>query len=394
MPTEISGIKIQADTTDGRLSSIPKNVQFSIWDATDPIIDTAYFSFPIENYVLFSHGTQSYNEVVHLGSIDDTPIGPNFFHNYGEDFGGYEGEHNILSWTDGEVVAFWPDERNKCGIKIKGPSNIYWEFLHLDSVAPGVAVGSILNKGDLIGKLGKTGPSGNFAHLHLGLLDYDTIWREIRYINLYPWIVSIYEAQFGKNLYAVARPHKIGMVGETITFDGTKSLAFNSTVQSYKWTFDDGLEIKAATAKRTFDLPGCYSAVLKITDNRGNEDIDFCTVTIFNSDVLDSMKFIPRIYMTYFPTMNIRAGENIRFRCWVQGKSGSLSKTKFNLDFGDGTILNDCNSYAAINHSFQKEGIHIVKAYATINGLDITQRIKVVIPQTGTIHPLLPTNLL
>jgi len=64
MPIEIEGIRIQADTTSGWLS-IPKRVQFSIWDASDPIVRTNRFGFPIRDYLLFSHGMQSYNEVVH-----------------------------------------------------------------------------------------------------------------------------------------------------------------------------------------------------------------------------------------------------------------------------------------------------------------------------------------
>lgn len=66
MPTEFGGIRIQADTTSKWLS-IPKRVQFSVWDASNPIVNTEKFGFPIRNYLLFSHGMQAYNEVVHLG---------------------------------------------------------------------------------------------------------------------------------------------------------------------------------------------------------------------------------------------------------------------------------------------------------------------------------------
>jgi len=62
MPVETEGIRIQADMT-----SRPRRVQFSLWDAKDPIVYTDRFSFPLRDYLLFSHGTQSYNEVVHLG---------------------------------------------------------------------------------------------------------------------------------------------------------------------------------------------------------------------------------------------------------------------------------------------------------------------------------------
>ncbi len=68
MPTEIEGVKIQADTTSAWLS-IPKRVQFSIWDTCDPIVHTDRFGFPIRDYLLFSHGMQSYNEVVYVATL-------------------------------------------------------------------------------------------------------------------------------------------------------------------------------------------------------------------------------------------------------------------------------------------------------------------------------------
>ena len=87
MPTEIEGVRIQADTTS-TLLSIPKKVQFSVWDASNPIVHADRFGFPIRNYLLFSHGMQSYNEVVHLGWVDGCPEGATFYHNYGVDFAG------------------------------------------------------------------------------------------------------------------------------------------------------------------------------------------------------------------------------------------------------------------------------------------------------------------
>ena len=64
--------------------------------------------------------------------------------------------------------------------------------------------------GQKIGMLGKTGPSGNFSHLHLGSYltrhDLDVDNRDKR-LNLYPWLVTAYQAQHPKGLLAMARPH-------------------------------------------------------------------------------------------------------------------------------------------------------------------------------------------
>ena len=51
MPTEAAGLRVQADTTSG-YENISKQVQLSLWDATDPIVDTKRFVFPIRNFRL------------------------------------------------------------------------------------------------------------------------------------------------------------------------------------------------------------------------------------------------------------------------------------------------------------------------------------------------------
>ena len=75
----------------GWLPALPKRVQLSLWDAADPVVDTGRFGFPIARYRLFSHGTQAYNEPVHLGARDGDPGGQTFYHDYGVDLAGYEG---------------------------------------------------------------------------------------------------------------------------------------------------------------------------------------------------------------------------------------------------------------------------------------------------------------
>ena len=66
MPTETAGLRVLADSTAG-WGNVPKAVQFSLWDAADPIVDTNRFGFPVPHYRLFSHLTQCYNEPVHIG---------------------------------------------------------------------------------------------------------------------------------------------------------------------------------------------------------------------------------------------------------------------------------------------------------------------------------------
>ena len=114
MPTEHEGLRIQADTTSGWVPRLPKRVQFSLWDASDPIVDTSRLGFPLGKYLLFSHPLQCYNEPVYQGSGDDDPSGNAFYHHYGIDFGAHESATEVRSVCDGVIHAV-PGERPSPG---------------------------------------------------------------------------------------------------------------------------------------------------------------------------------------------------------------------------------------------------------------------------------------
>ncbi len=374
MPTEIEGVRIQADTTSAWLS-VPKRVQFSVWDASNPIVDADKFGFPICDYLLFSHGMQSYNEVVHLGWTDGCPEGVTFYHNYGVDFAGYEGREEIISCTDGTVIRL-SLKRDYIFVVIQDNDGLIWEYGHLDSVSPKLKMGLRIKKGQKIGVLGKTGPSGNFAHLHLGNylsesdLDSD---RSNRRLNLYPWLIATYQQQYQKMLYAVTRPHQTVSTGEKVLFDGSNSLGFGAEIVSYRWIFPDGESVNGVKAEKRFDKSGVYIAELWITDEDGHKDVDFNKVRVFTSSNPEGS--IPTIFMTHYPTNNIAVNQPVFFRFWLQGAKDKLIK----VDFGNGTVINDYLSYTEIRHRFKSPGIHIITTSSIIDGHSITQKQKVVV---------------
>ena len=374
MPTEIEGVRIQADTTSAWLS-IPKRVQFSVWDASNPIVHTDRFGFPIRNYLLFSHGIQSYNEVVHLGWVDGCPDGVTFYHNYGVDFAGYEGREEIISCTDGTVIRL-SLKRDYIFVVIRDDDGLIWEYGHLDSTSPQVKMGSRIEKGQKIGVLGKTGPSGNFAHLHLGnfLSEADLDDGRInRRLNLYPWLIATYERQYQKMLYAVARPHQTVSTGENVLFDGSNSLGFGAKIVSYRWILPDGVTVNGITAEKRFDRPGVYIAELWITDEDGRKDVDFHKIRVFTASAPEGS--IPTIFMTHTQTNNVVVNQPVFFRFWLQGAKDKPVK----VDFGDGTVIDDYVSYSEIRHRFKSPGIHVVTTSGTIDGKSITQKQKVVV---------------
>jgi hypothetical protein len=381
MPIETAGLRLIVDSTAG-WKNIPKQVQLSIWDAADKIVDAKRFVYPLHKYRMFSHGTQAYNEAVHLGAGDDDPSGQRFYHDYGFDQGGFEGGESVLSAVEGEIVYFWPSRENICSVVVQDQNGFEWEHCHLKSFEPEIVLKKHVMPGEKLGTLGKTGPSGNFSHLHLGTycspkdasINSSDPDHPNRRLNLYPWLVAAYQAQHPKGLAAVARPHHIVLTGEKVVFDGTHSLAWGGgRIVAWRWVFPDGQTVDRATAEKTFDQPGATVAALWVKDDRGAEDVDFCQVKVFSK--ADPEKNMPHLYMTYTPTQDIRPDQPVNFRFWLQGNGGG----PIAVEFDDGFKLENYQPYSEFQHGFKTSGIHIVTAQCQAGGKRIMQKLKVVV---------------
>jgi hypothetical protein len=196
-------------------------------------------------------------------------------------------------------------------------------------------------------------------------------------LNLYPWIVTAFQEKYGRNLYAVARPHQVVLTGEKVIFDGSKSLAYDAKIVDYRWEFDNGQVVRAVKAEKVFDKPGVYVGTLRVRDERGNEDVDFCRVKVFARDAPEDN--IPAtIYMTHTPTLGISEGQEVLFRFWIQGSR----KERISIDFGDGATLSDYVSYQEVRHKFNRQGIYIITATANVNGRPIMGKQRVVVEST------------
>lgn len=372
MPTETEGMRIQADTTSVWLR-IPKRVQFSLWDASGPIVDTNLFSFPLPGYRLFSHGVQAYNEPVHLGHRDGDPQGQRFYHNYGVDLAGYESRQKVLSCINGIAVQV---DSGEGSLSIRDDRGFILNYGHLDSILSGIRVGSAVKQGQWVGMLGRRGASGNFSHLHVGTYLSESAMtgdRPNRNLNLYPWIVAAYQKESRTGLYAVARPHKTVLTGDKVLFDASNSMAFKSNIISFKWEFHDGTSVDAPTAEKVYDTPGCYMAALWIRDDQGSLDVDFCKVKVFSRSAPEDV--IPTLFVTYNPSAEVDADEPVNFRIWSQG----MEAEDIQIDFGDGAIVRDYRPYSAITHKFKKPGIHIVTVTGTAGKLPVTQKVKIIV---------------
>jgi hypothetical protein len=192
--------------------------------------------------------------------------------------------------------------------------------------------------------------------------------------------VASYQKQYGKSLFAVARPHQTVVTGETVVFDGSHSIASDAGIISYQWTLPDGTLVGSRKATMAFDKPGVYQAILRVKDDSGCEDIDFCKVKVFTEGAPE--KSIPTIFMTHSPTQNIVVGQPVRFRFWLQ----ATKATPMRVDFGDGTVIEDYTSYSEVSHKFRSSGTRIVTARARIAGMPITQHQKLVVQASGLLR--------
>jgi len=374
IPTQAEGVRIQADTTSAWLK-IPKRVQFSLWDASDPIVDTNLFCFPLPEYRLFSHGVQAYNEPVHLGDRDGDPQGQRFYHNYGVDLAGYEGRQKVLSCISGVVAQADPGQGS---LSIRDDRGFILNYGHLDSILSGIKVGSPVKQGQWVGVLGRRGASGNFSHLHVGAYLSEsamTMDRPDRNLNLYPWLVAAYQKESGIDLCAVARPHKTVLTGDKVLFNGSNSISFKSNITSFKWEFHDGTSASGPMAEKVYDKPGCYIASLWVNNIRGDVDVDFCKVKVFSRSAPEDV--IPTLFVTYYPSAEIYVDEPVNFRVWPQG----MEVENVQIEFGDGTIVRDYRAYSAITHKFKRPGIHIATVTGTAGELSVTQKVKIVVQQ-------------
>ncbi len=374
MPTEAGGIRIQADTTSAWLK-IPKRVQFSLWDASDPIVDAHLFCFPLPGYRLFSHGVQAYNEPVHLGDRDGDPQGQRFYHNYGVDLAGYEGRQKVLSCIDGVVIQA---DHEQGSLSIRDDRGFILNYGHLDSILPEIKMGFPVKQGQWVGVLGRRGASGNFSHLHVGAYLSESAMNmdhSSRNLNLYPWLVAAYQKESGTNLYSVARPHKTALTGDKVLFDGSNSISFKSNIASFKWEFHDGASANGPVAEKVYDKPGCYIAALWVKDDRGAVDVDFCKVKVYSRSAPEDV--IPTFFVTYYPSAEVYVDEPVNFRVWPQG----MAVENVRIEFGDGTIARNYRAYSAITHKFKKPGIYIATVTGTAGNLPVTQKVKVIVQE-------------
>ena len=383
LPVTVGGVqadctvtKAYYQNTDRDHWGLIKDARLRLWPAGSPFMPPGSMLYPVRQR-WFASRTQMGNEPTYVDEGERITTAKIYYH-AGLDIGGAEGLTDVIAATDGLVVDIGPAvmEKEKDNPALDREFNTVWvldergwyhRYTHLYSVDPSIKLGERVVMGQKVGKLGKEGGSGGWAHLH-----YEIISRQAsgKYGTQegYAFLWEAYQRQYKPHLIAVARPHQAVLVGEKATLDGSRSWS-ESHIARYDWTFTDGDKAYGAKVERLYSKAGTYSEILKITDDHGRTAYDFETVNVL--DPTHPEQVPPSIQAAYFPTMGVAPGEPVTFKVrtfgttdaqeiWTFG-DGARATTK-----SDGNVDEHAkNGFAVTTHAFAKPGDYIVRVERT-----------------------------
>ena len=260
-------------------------------------------------------------------------------------------------------------------VYLRDPRGWYYRYSHLKVIDDSLVPGRYIAQGDPIGLLGKEGGSGGWSHLHFEIKCRQPS-GEWGTQEGYAFLWQAYQQQYQPDLIAVARPHHLVFTGEEVLLDGSRSWSRSGQVAGYQWLFGDGSVASAATVRRTYETPGRYSEVLRVSDDAGNLDYDFAVVIVVDREHPD--RLVPSIHPNYFPTRDLHPGDPISFKVRTFNTTDGFET----WDFGDGSppveVRSDGNAvklaadgYAVTIHRYAQPGDYIARVERT-NAFGVT----------------------
>ena len=380
MPVEIGKVQIDCPEIKGffsnsnsRTRTIAKTANLRLWTKGSPFINPGTFVYPIKQ-AWFGSMTQSGNEPTYVDR-GESPSNKRIYYHSAHDIGGAEGMDEVIAATDGLVIGVnnkilagydtIPVFVHKDAVSVLDDRRWLVEYLHLDSTDPQIKLGERVKMGQKIGMIGKQGTSGGWVHLHFEIKNKENLTGTWNTEGAYAYVWEAFVSQYKPGMIAVARPHHLIWAGAEVTLDGSKSRSMKGVISSYDWTFNDGTTAKGAVQKKSYNVPGEYSEILKVTDSKGNVDYDFTVVQVMDKD---QAKSIPTLQASFHPTLNIKAGDPVTFL--VRTFNSEIGNEDWN--FGDGTpnvkvkseIVNKSDptkgKFAETIHKFAKPGHYLI----------------------------------
>ncbi len=351
---------------------LEKDARLRLWPAGSPWMNPGTLVYPLRQR-WFASSTQMSNEPVYVDG-GERPRQAKIYYHWGLDFGGCEGLAEVVAATDGLVVSAGkeylpgydatPVQPRYDVVYVLDARGWYYRYSHLHTIDAAIRPGAKVRMGQRIGLLGKEGGSGGWTHLHFDISARQPSGKwGIEEAYAFAW--EAYRQQYQPKLIAVARPHLVAHAGDVVELDASRSWAAEA-VASYAWSFDDGTRAEGAHVARRYAQPGYYSEVLKITDAAGRTDYDFAIVIVV--DPQHPERLPPSVHVTYWPTLDLRARDEITFKV----RSFGTQEGEETWDFGDGSpqvqTRSDGNAvalakdgYAVVAHRYEKPGTYLVR---------------------------------
>ena len=147
--------------------------------------------------------------------------------------------------------------------------------------------------------------------------------------------------------------------------DAPRFVCKTGHIADYEWTFCDGSKTKGDRVKRFYERAGQYSEIVKVTNSAGDVAYDFAVVYVIDRE--NTERVPPAIHANYYPTFNLRAGDEVTFKV----RSFATRHGREVWDFGDKsapvTVQSDGNAdqhnpagYAIKRHRYREAGDYIV----------------------------------
>ncbi|MFZ5830395.1 MAG: PKD domain-containing protein [Planctomycetota bacterium] len=380
LPKTIAGVQIDCPITGGYMSNshrdawgLEKDARLRLWPAGSPLVRPGTFVYPIRQR-WFASSTQMANEPCYVNACE-TPSAKQIYYHNGLDFGGAEGLVEVVSATDGLVVASDTDilpgyEQSPVRpradvVYVLDGRGWYYRYSHLYKIDEAIRPGARVAMGQRIGLLGKEGGSGGWSHLHFDITSVQPSGKWGTQEG-YAFVWEAYHRERQPKLVAVARPHHVAFAGETVRLDGSRSWSAAGKPTSYRWTFTDGTTAEGAVMDRTYDKPGYYSEVLEVSDAQGRKDYDFAVVHVLDRARPEPVP--PAIHVVHNPSLGLRPGDEIAFKVRTFGTTEGHET----WDFGDGSPAQTTQSdgcvkthnpdgYAILTHRYANPGIYLVR---------------------------------
>ncbi len=390
-----SGYTQRATKTTGGLDvwGLDKAVRLRLWPKASPLVNPGTFVYPAKQR-WFASQTQMANEPVYVDGGEKPGLDASIYYHYGLDIGGAEALVDVDAATSGLVVsvgkevlpgyADTPVSPRYDVVYILDDRGWFYRYSHLHTILPEIRPGTKVKLGQKLGLLGKEGGSGGWSHLHFDISGRQPSGRW-GIIDGYGFLWEAYLQEHKPQLLAVARPHHFVAVGEKVTLDGSRSWSATGSIASHAWLCAPGIRAKTPTVERTYDQPGVYSEVLRVTDREGRVDYDFAIVNVVDKEHPEALP--PSIHAVYAPTMGLKPGQEIKFLV----RTFRTTDGEETWNFGDGSapviVKSDGNvvqlakdGYAATTHKFEQPGVYLVRVSRTNQqGFIATAHLKVFI---------------